>query len=256
MQGSRELGNALVVALVSIGLILGALSISLVEFAPEAGPTATGYLIPSPIPPAVTETLPPASTSTFSLESIPSLAPTFTPTNTPPTNCLAPPGWGQITITAGDTLESIAARYRIPADELRRANCLFSNSLVPGSRLYVPPVTPNTSIACIPGAAGWVNNYTVNPGENLYRIGVDHYTTLELMRKVNCRTSDTIYPGEVLWVPNVPATRTPVPSSSPGSTVTSYPTDPLTETALPFTVTFVPTNTIPPTFTPSPTTFP
>ena len=156
----------------------------------------------------------------------------------------------------GDTLDSIAARYRISSADLRSANCLFSNSLVPGSKLYVPPVTPNTSVACTAGAVGWVKNYAVKAGENLYRIAIDHYTTLDLMRKVNCRTGDTIFPGDILWVPNVSATRTQNPSPLPGNTVTSYPTDPLTETALPFTATFIPTNTLAPTATASTTSIP
>ena len=50
MQGMRDLRNALVVALISIGLTVGALSISLVEFVPQAAPTPTNFLFPSPAP--------------------------------------------------------------------------------------------------------------------------------------------------------------------------------------------------------------
>jgi LysM repeat protein len=238
MQGGRDFTNALVIALISIGLVLGALSISLVEFVPEEAPTATNNLLPSPAPLTTTPT------PTFPLQSLtPSLTPPATITSTLPANCAVPPGWTQITIQAGDSVESIAARYRIAADDMRRGNCLFSNTLVPGSKIYVPPIAPNTFAACVPGAAGWVKSYTVKAGDNLYRIGVDHYTTLELMRKVNCKTGDTIFPGEVLWVPRVSATQTPNPTPVPGSTITSYPTDPVTETVLPFTATFVPTST-------------
>lgn len=248
MQGRREFANALVIALISIGLIVGALSISLVEFAPQGTPTSSSDLIPSPPPVTVTETVPPTATATFSSQSpTPSLFVSSTTSSTPPANCQIPPGWGQITVSVSDSLELIAARYRVSSDDLRRANCLFSNTLVTGSKIYVPPVTPSTSAACVPGAAGWAKNYTVRAGENLYRIAVNHYSTLELMRKVNCRTGDTIFPGEVLWVPKVSATATPIATLIPGSTVTPYPTDPLTETALPFTATFVPTHTpVPP----------
>jgi LysM repeat protein len=263
MQGTREFGNALVIALISLGLIIGALSISLVEFNPEATPPAVS-LIPSPAPLTATQVPPPAITPTLSLESFtPSNTSTATATALPPANCQTPSGWGQTTVQVGDTLESIAASYRISSDDLRKANCLLSNSLIPGSKLYVPPVAPNTSVACVPGLAGWIKNYIVQAGDNLFRIAVDHYTTLELMRKVNCRNGDTIFPGDVLWVPNVSATRTANPSPYPGSTITPFPTDPLTETALPFTATFFPspttqppTNTLPPTVTASPTVFP
>ena len=53
----RGLGNALVVALISIGLMIGALSISLVEFVPQATPTATNSMFLSPAPLTVTPTI-------------------------------------------------------------------------------------------------------------------------------------------------------------------------------------------------------
>jgi len=73
------------------------------------------------------------------------------------------------------------------------------------------------------------------------------------LQKVNCKTTELIFTGEVLWVPNV-ATRTPYPTLLPGVTASPYPTDPLTETALPFTLTVIPSNTpVPNTSTPVPT---
>jgi LysM repeat protein len=243
-QGPRDFTNALVIALVSAGLVLGALSISLVEFGPAEVATPTSSLIPSPAPLTAT------STPAFVLSTItPSFTPLVASTSTVLSSCPIPSGWTQTIVQAGETVESIATRYRIGADDLRRGNCLFSSTLVPGSRIYVPSVAPSTSVACVQGAAGWSKSYVVKAGDNLYRIGVDHYTTLDLMRKVNCKTSDTIFPGDLLWVPVVSATRTLNPTSLPGSTATPYPTDPLTETPLPFTATFAPTNTLVPTST-------
>lgn len=43
MQGMRDFGNALIVAMLSIGLMIGALSISLVEFLPETVPAFNGF---------------------------------------------------------------------------------------------------------------------------------------------------------------------------------------------------------------------
>lgn len=241
MQSRRDFGNALVVALISIAVIVGALSISLVESAPPAA-TSTSLLVPLPLPLTSTSTFEPA-TNTPTVAIGLTFPDNLTPTSSPPANCPFPPGWGQITVLAGDSLESIATLYRIPADDLRRANCLFSNSLVTGSKLYVPPAATNTAGSCVPGAAGWTKSYTVRLGDNLYRIAFNYYTTLELIRKVNCRTSDAIFPGEVLWVPIIASTRTSEPTSIPADTITPYPTDPLTETALPFTATFIPTAT-------------
>jgi LysM repeat protein len=255
MQGLRGLANALVVALVSAGLIIGALSISLVEFVPEAGPTAD-ILLPSPAPLTATSTLIPTFTPTIGLESpTPSITPTSTNTNTPPASCQPPFGWRQNVIQAGETLDTIAARYRVSKDELRIANCLLSENLISGTILYAPPAVTSTPVGCNPGAAGWVKAYVVKASETLYGIASNHYTTVGLLKSVNCRGSDLILAGEILWVPNV-ATRTPLPTALPGITITvpPYPTEPLTETALPYTLTAMPTNTlIPNTLTPLPT---
>jgi LysM repeat protein len=235
--------------------MLGALSISLVEFLPQQAPPTAGNLIPSPLPLTVTNTLPPTPTPMPGLESpTPSAAPTSTATLTPPASCPPPSGWNQISIQAGETLDSIAARYRASRGDLRRANCLLTDALVAGTVLYVPPVAPNTPATCNPGAVGWSRSYTVKPGDTIYSIATNHYTTAALLKNVNCRSSDLIYTGEILWAPNV-ATRTPFPTPLPGSTITPYPTDPLTETALPFTITVLPfTATFEPTSTPVPPT--
>lgn len=255
MRNLREIGSALVVALISIGLMVGALSISLVEFSPEATHTPTNIVPASPVPVTATLTLPPTEIPTLSLESpSPTITSTLTNTATPPLSCLPPFGWvTQIIIQTGDSLDSLAARYRISKDDLRRANCLISDILVPGTRLYVPPVSANTPAVCSKGAAGWKNTYVVKPGDTIYAIATNHYTTAGLLKSVNCKTSDLIVSGETLWVPGV-ATRTPYPSPLPGTTVTAQPTDPLTETALPFTLTYIPSNTpVPATATMMPT---
>jgi len=263
MKGVLGFRNAIVVALISVGLIIGALSISLVEFVPEAAPTATTNLLPSPAPLTATSTLTPSLVPTNAPESpIPSITATFTNTATPPTSCQPPFGWiNQITVQVGDTLDSIAIRNRVSKDDLRSANCLLSDTLITSSKLYVPPTPTSTIITstiastiarCIPGAAGWVHSYIVQPGDTLFRIGYSHYTTLDLMRKANCRVSDTIYAGENLWVPNI-ATRTPSPTSFIPSNTPVTPTSTATPTDIP-TSTATPTDI--PTSIPTPTDIP
>ncbi|MBI2333711.1 MAG: LysM peptidoglycan-binding domain-containing protein [Chloroflexi bacterium] len=256
MRGVRDFGSALVVAFLSIGLMLGALSISLVGFIPEEVPTPTQALILSPVPVTATNTLPPTSTLLVT-----SSLPTSTPTNTfiPPTSCQPPVGWVAVYIQAGDTLENLAARYGTNKDILKSRNCLFTDSLIAGTLLYVPGNVPTSTVAaCIQGAAGWVKNYVVKPGDTFYKIASWYGTNANLIKFVNCRWSDIIYPGEILYVPNVP-TRTPTFTPLPGITYTSAPflTEPFTQTVLPFTATFLPTQTpIPPTSTTAPTVTP
>src|SRR6266508_5008246 len=111
MQAVRQIGTALILALLSIGLVLGGLSLSLVEYAKPAAPQPTNTLLPSPLPLTATATLPPP------LES-PTPTKTASPTNTPvpPPSCPISVNWNPITVNPGDTLESIAARYRTTAD--------------------------------------------------------------------------------------------------------------------------------------------
>jgi LysM repeat protein len=185
---------------------------------------------------------------------------TLLPTITiiPPTSCQPPVGWVAIGVQAGDTLESLAARYGTNKDILKSRNCLFTDSLITGTLLYVPGGVPtSTVLACIQGASGWIKNYTVRPGDTFYNIGTRYGISANLIKLVNCRASDIIYSGEILYVPNVP-TRTPTSTPLPGITYTAAPllTEPFTQTVLPFTATFVPTQTLIPTTAPTSTPIP
>ncbi len=248
---ARDAGNALAVALISILLMIGALSISLVEFVPEATPTETNIVPPSPLPLTVTSTIEPSATPLV-FETPTASAPTSTNTISPST-CPMPIGWRQINVQYGDTLNGIAIRYRVNKDELRIANCLLSETLMAGTILYVPPVATNTPAICIQGAVGWVHAYIVKSGDTFYAIASNYGTSSATLKFVNCRVSDLIYVGEILWVPNV-ATRTPYPTPLPGVTATPFPTDIITETVLPFTGTPFPSETpVPPTPVPTDT---
>ncbi|HWB36999.1 MAG TPA: LysM peptidoglycan-binding domain-containing protein, partial [Rugosimonospora sp.] len=88
----------------------------------------------------------------------------------------------------------------------------------------------NTAISCGP-PYNWVRNYTVQPGDTLYRIALAYSTTTYELQRANCKGSSTnIAVGERLWVPNV----TP---QMPATSAPTYqvPTDPVTLTPLPFT---------------------
>lgn len=263
---AREIGNALAIALISILLMLGALSISLVEHIPQVTPTVSP--LPSLVPVTSTFTPQPAAATPLILDTLtPTATSTSTVTATPPASCPVPAGWGQVVVQQSDTLENIAARYRASASELMISNCLVSSTLVTGSVLYVPPVPTNTTPACVAGAAGWVKNYAVRSGDTFYSIAASYGVSAAALKNANCRASDLIYAGEILWVPNRPTltplypTLRPVSTPIPANTVAPQPTDPLTETALPYTSTPIPSPTSvpptqPPTLTPSPTVFP
>ena len=247
MQSLRGFGNALTAAILSILLTLGALSISLVGFIPEEAPAPTLTQISSPVPVTATNTFPP--TPTFITEAA-SPAPTATSSAAAAASCPVPQGWIQSVVQAGDTLESLAARYGTNRDILKSSNCLTSDTLIPNTVLHVPSNLTSTPRACNKGAVNWSPSYRLVHGDTLYSIALRYYTTLDLLRAVNCLSSDQVRTGDILWVPNI-NTRTPVATAIPGIAVTytPAPTEPLTSTALPFTLTPIPTQTFIPTFT-------
>lgn len=234
MQSLRQLGGGVIIALISVILVIGGISLALSESLPAQA-------TPTPIPPTISLEFPTA-TFTPSLTGIESPTPLITttlgtapvdtlfPTNTlfVQPSCNPPSGWIRILTQSGDTVYSLAQRYKTTAESLGAANCLSSFDIPAGLALYVPPVPTVTVIPCGP-PAGYVRRHRVQPGENLFRIALSYGITYPVLQRANCMgSSTTIYAGQLLWVPNVP-TRTPVPG------VTIIPTFP----------TFTPSNTPP-----------
>jgi LysM repeat protein len=229
MQTLRQLGGGVLVAIFSVILVIGGIFISLAENLPSpATPTQIPPTFPQsfPTPTATTVTSLPSETTTQTV--IPSETASSLPTLTfLPTSCAPPSGWIRVTVATGDTVYSLAQRYKTSAESLSAANCLSAVEVPAGYTLYVPPVPTVTIIPCGP-PAGWVKNYIVKPGDNLYRIALSYGITYPQLQRANCMgSSTTIYTGQRLWVPNIP-TRTPVPGITIVPTVTtpSYPSYP------------------------------
>jgi LysM repeat protein len=230
MRVARQILWGLLIALVSSGIILGGLSLSLAEgeplpypsptfppFTPLAGTTST------PVPPTATLTPPP-----------------------PPTNCPPPAGWQAYLVQPGDTLEGLAERYRLSAEQLSQANCLMTTSLLPGSYLYVPPMPTRTPIPCGP-PSGWIR-YTILKGDTLYSLAQYYQVTVQQLQQANCMGGSTsLYTGRQIYVPPKP-TRTPSPTPTSTSTVTP------TQTAVTTSVTPLPATVTPTASEPLPTT--
>ena len=262
MKPLRQLSFGIIIGLISAILVIGGIFLSLAETFPSLA-TSTQ------IPPTLQLNFP---TITPSLASAQSETPTPTSTATPttvllsssPTICAPPPaGWIQISITAGDTVYSIAQRYRTTTEILSAANCLSSLELPAGYVLLVPPVPATVTVIPCGPPFGWVRAYIVQPGDNLFRISISYGTTVPQLQRANCMGSSiTIFPGQRLWVPNVP-TRTPgvtIVPNLPTETNTSQPiatTEVSTSTEMPTaTASQIPTTEVPPTPTASFTVMP
>jgi LysM repeat protein len=235
-----------IIAIVSVILVIGGIFLSLAETLP---PPAT----PTQIPPTFPESFPTPTSTTIGSAATPSETQTELPTVTAslalalgsPTMCTPPPGWLLVTTASGDTVYTLAQRYKTTAEDLNAANCLTSAELPAGIALYVPPVPTVTVIPCGP-PFGWVRNYIVQRGDTLFSIALAYNITYPQLQRGNCMgSSTTIYAGQRLWVPNVP-TRTPVPG------ITTIPETPTaSQTSVPPTTAVPPTDTAtePPTAT-------
>ena len=252
MQSLRQLGGGVIIAIVSVVLVLGGIFLSLAENLPSEQAT------PTPIPPTLPQSFPtptlsptPAiqtATGTVTETASPSPSPAAAQPSVVPTTCTPPPGWVHIFAPTGDTLYSLAQRYKLSPESLIAANCLTSFDLSAGYALYVPPVPTVTIIPCGP-PGGWVKTHIVAPGDNLYRIALSYGLTYPQLQRANCMGgSITIYAGQRLWVPNIP-TRTPVPGVT---VIPDFPTDTSTATAT-STATSLPTDTSTPTQQPTAT---
>lgn len=62
----------------------------------------------------------------------------YVPSVAPSQVCIRPPGWLEYIVRRGDTLYGLARALGVSVDELKRVNCLASNSIVAGTILWLP----------------------------------------------------------------------------------------------------------------------
>ena len=96
------------------------------------------------------------------------------------------------TVQKGDTLYSIANKYGLTVNELKKLNNLTSDNLSVGQSLIVEK---------LPSESTDINTYTVKSGDTLYSIAKKFNTTVSNLMTLNNLTSSTLSLNQVLKVP-------------------------------------------------------
>ncbi|MBX3057244.1 MAG: LysM peptidoglycan-binding domain-containing protein [Anaerolineae bacterium] len=230
-----------------VGTVLLALLLAQLDSTPQPIP---------PSPPVLIADVTIIAPSQTPLPAIPlvSATPTTTPFPTPiptttsplPEECGAiPVGWVPTTVRPGENLMTLAIRSGTSEAAIIRANCLRQDMLLPGLIIYLPPAPP-TRQPCGPPAF-WVQ-YVVQPSDTMFSLALRHGTTVYAIINANCLSSSDLRAGQVIFLPPLRITATPLPPS-PSPEIPSATPWPPTSTPFP------PTNTpVPPTDTPPPPT--
>jgi len=109
----------------------------------------------------------------------------------PPPSPSRKPTAGIHTVRQGESLYSIARRYRTTVDRLRRNNNLKSNIIHPGQKLKISSASPSGT-----------KHYAVRKGDTLGRIAKAHHVSLKNLLRANGLSSRSrIYPGQMLLIP-------------------------------------------------------
>lgn len=270
MREFRQVFLGILAALISAGIILGSLSITLVEGrlynAINATPTLYVVLVTQPIPTILPSRPGAQSTASIAVALNTPLSLTGTPVPSIPSptpRCTKPEGWSIILVSLGDTLASLAEAFNTTEEVLVEANCMDVASLYPGTELYVPYVYPTEVVAQCGPPPGWVF-YTIRSGDTLFDLARRLGVTVPQLQFANCLGNSTmIRAGYKLYVPFIPVvtavvppTDTPQPQPSDTATIMPSATEVSTSTPtqeVPATPTVTRIPTLIPTFTATPT---
>ncbi len=104
------------------------------------------------------------------------------------------------TVQSGETLFSISQIYGVPANEIQIANTIADpNNLTVGQVLTIPAPGTTAPPTAVPGQE---QTYVVQPGDNLFRIGLRYgFTAAELAAYNGIPNMTLIYPGQVIRIP-------------------------------------------------------
>jgi len=128
-------------------------------------------------------------------------------------------GGSAVTVAYGETVESIARKYGVPASAIMQTNGLrYANQIRPGQRLVIPrhiPEATQTASARAPAAAGG-SVHVVRHGETLMSIARRNGITLTALARANhLHSSSKLSVGDRITIPAGRAVAAAHPPAAP-----------------------------------------
>lgn len=131
-------------------------------------------------------------------------------------------------VQPGETLFRIALNNGVSVDALRAANGLIGNTIYVGQTLVIPganavpaapadqPPAPVQNIPSVPAPVlGAGSTYVVQPGDNLFRIGLKFGVNWQALQAANNMPTPYVYAGQSLVIPGASGTTVTVPVAQP-----------------------------------------
>ena len=116
------------------------------------------------------------------------------------------------TVKSGETLSSIAKKYKTNIDVIKSANNLKNNNIKVGAILRIPSKQTGSAVATsVPGTAttpvratssGTATSYKVRTGDSLWKIASRFDTTVSRIQLANGMKGSNLHVGQVLAIPS------------------------------------------------------
>ena len=128
--------------------------------------------------------------------------------------------WRYHRVEYGDSLASIARKYRTSTSSIAEANSLVSDEVKIGSKLIIP-IAPGRQTAETVAYSHHATHYKVRKGDTVYSVADDFEVPVENLRKWNHLRGTALVPGRVLLVYKPANHGSPEVASSGGSSASA-----------------------------------
>ncbi|MHC5522703.1 LysM peptidoglycan-binding domain-containing protein [Ligilactobacillus saerimneri] len=102
------------------------------------------------------------------------------------------------TVKSGDSVWAIAQKTGVSMDTLRSLNNIQGNFIYPGQQLRLSGSNSSQTTTKTNSSTSSTGTYQVKSGDSLWKIAMEHGTTVERLRSLNKITGSMIYPGQHL----------------------------------------------------------